>query len=169
MLGGKDQIFTWLWSLSSRKPSTSDFTKQLYNLYALFHNKQYVMYIFPLVSFPHIGVKILTTRREFHLPFQIIEWRSLEPLRVTAGGLQAKVETKGKQVCSDWAAEMAWAAWAARDTKNGCLFWWRTAGLGWAGQASLGTSRKYFHCLIPGHRIVIRRYRTLNAFTDKWI
>ena len=94
--------------------------------------------------------------------WSLSEWRQ-------GRGLQAKVETKGKQVCSDWAAEMAWAAWAARDTKNGCLFWWRTAGLGWAGQASLGTSRKYFHCLIPGHRIVIRRYRTLNAFTDKWI
>ena len=39
-----------------------------------------------------------------------------------------------------------------------------SAGL---GQASLGSvSRKYFLCLIPGHRIVIRhRYRTLNAFT----
>ena len=75
-------------------------------------------------------------------------------------GLQAKVETKGKQVWSD--SELREEKRPGLGHKERFVLA-DSAGL---GQASLGSvSRKYFHCLIPGHRIVIRRYRTLNAFT----
>ena len=86
-----------------------------------------------------------------------------EPLRVTAGAgtrdCKRKLKLKGNrfELRGEERPAPAWAAW---DTKNGCLFWWTEWG--WAGPHW----GRLVYIFTAWYRLPSDRYRTLDAFTD---